>query len=156
MKILISGGAGFIGSNLCDYLTRIKHNVVVIDDLSTGNKLNLSSLSDQIELYEEKIEWFDFRKVSNVDAVVHLAAQPSVPFSITNFSDSSSANLLGSINVIEYCRTNQIPLIYASSSAVYGNLSLGDDESNRIDLLSPYAADKYAMELYAKSLFRFF
>jgi UDP-glucose 4-epimerase len=156
MKILISGGAGFIGSNLCDYLTRIKHNVIVIDDLSSGNKLNLSSLSDQIELYEEKIEWFDFRKVSNVDAVVHLAAQPSVPFSITNFSDSSSANLLGSINVIEYCRTNQIPLIYASSSAIYGNLSLGDDESNRIDLLSPYAADKYAMELYAKTAYKLY
>ncbi len=156
MKILISGGAGFIGSNLCDYLASNKHNVVVIDDLSTGHKSNLSSVSNQIEFYKEKIEQFDFKKVSNVDAVVHLAAQPSVPFSITNFSDSSSANLLGTINVIEYCRTNQIPLIYASSSAIYGNLSLGDDESNRIDLLSPYAADKYAMELYAKTAYKLY
>ena len=151
MKILITGGAGFIGSNLCDHLLLRECEVAIVDDLSTGHKSNLSSVIDKIEFYEEKIERFDFDKVSDIDAVVHLAAQPSVPLSITNFADSSSSNLLGTINVIDYCRVQKIPLIYASSSAIYGDLTLGNDESKEIDLLSPYATDKYAMELYAKT-----
>ena len=156
MKILITGGAGFIGSNLSDYLLLKKHKIVIVDDLSTGHKSNLSSIFDKIEFYKEKIEWFDFDKVSDIDAIVHLAAQPSVPLSITNFADSSSSNLLGTINVIDYCRVRKIPFIYASSSAVYGNLPLGDDESKKIDLLSPYATDKYAMELYANTAYKLY
>ena len=151
MKILITGGAGFIGSNLCDHLLLRECEVAIVDDLSTGHKSNLSSVLHKIEFYKEKIELFDFDKVSDIDAVVHLAAQPSVPLSITNFADSSSSNLLGTINVIDYCRVQKIPLIYASSSAIYGDLTLGNDESKEIDLLSPYATDKYAMELYAKT-----
>ena len=151
MNILVTGGAGFIGSNLCDFLIANDNQVIVVDDLSTGHKSNLSSIFEKIEFYEEKIEKFDFNKVSNIDAIVHLAAQPSVLLSITNFADSSSVNLLGTINVIDYCRTKKIPFIYASSSAVYGDLTLGNDESKKIDLLSPYATDKYAMELYAKT-----
>ena len=155
-KCLVTGGCGFIGSNLCDYLLLKKHRVLIVDDLSTGHKSNLSSIFDKIEFYKEKIEWFDFDKVSDIDAIVHLAAQPSVPLSITNFADSSSSNLLGTINVIDYCRVRKIPFIYASSSAVYGNLPLGDDESKKIDLLSPYATDKYAMELYANTAYKLY
>ena len=156
MKILITGGSGFIGSNLCDYLLLKGDELIIVDDLSTGHKSNLSSVIDKIEFYKEKIEHFDFDKVSNIDAIVHLAAQPSVPLSITNFSDSSSSNLLGTINVIDYCRIRKIPFIYASSSAVYGDLTLGNDESLEIDLLSPYATDKYAMELYAKTAYKLY
>jgi UDP-glucose 4-epimerase len=156
MNILITGAAGFIGSNLCDYLFDNGHNIIAIDNFSSGKRSNLSRIIDKIELHNKNIEDFDFSKVSCIDVVVHLAAQPSVPLSIANFYDSSSSNLLGTINVIEYCRTNQIPLIYASSSAVYGDLLLGDDESDRIDLLSPYATDKFVMELYAKTAYKLY
>ena len=149
MKYLITGGAGFIGSHLVELLIENNHEVVCVDDLSSGYKSNLSSVIQKIDFYEEKIELFDFNKLSDIDAIVHLAAQPSVPFSITNFSDSSSSNLLGAIKVIDHCRLNNIPLVYASSSAIYGNFEFGNDEIKNVDLLSPYATDKYAMELYS-------
>ena len=156
MKILISGGAGFIGSNLCDFLIKNNHTVVVVDNLSTGSEENLRKVVNEISLYKEDIEYFDFNKIGGIDAVVHLAAQPSVPLSVTDFGRSSSSNLLGMINIIEYCRVGRIPLIYASSSAVYGNLTLGNDKDFEIDLLSPYAADKYAMEIYAKISYKLY
>ena len=149
MKYLITGGAGFIGSHLVELLIENNHEVVCVDDLSTGNKSNLSSVIQKIDFYEDKIELFDFNNFSDIDAIVHLAAQPSVPLSITNFSDSSSSNLLGAIKVIDHCRLHNIPLVYASSSAVYGNFEFGNDEIENVDLLSPYATDKYAMELYS-------
>ena len=148
---IVTGAAGFIGSNLCDFLIDKGDKVIAVDNLSTGYLSNLSRVIDSIEFTEEKIENFDFNKISNIDAVVHLAAQPSVPLSITEFGESSSSNMLGTIRVIDYCRLNNIPLVYASSSAVYGNLELGDDQRTEVDLLSPYATDKYAMELYAEA-----
>lgn len=150
MNILITGGAGFIGSHLCESLVASGHKVTVIDDLSSGYESNLCSVIDSIKFYKEKVEFFNFTKLSKIDSVVHLAAQTSVPISIKNFNNSSSSNLLGAINIIDFCKSNQIPLVYASSAAVYGDLELGDDSKSKVDLLSPYAADKYAMELYAK------
>ena len=156
MNILVTGGSGFIGSNLSDYLVNRGHKVTVVDDLSTGYISNLSSVIDGISFYEEKIELFDFDKLPKIDVLVHLAAQASVPISVAKFGSSSSSNMLGTIKVIDYCRVNQIPLVYASSSAIYGNLELGDDQNSRFDLLSPYATDKYAMELYAKTAYKLY
>jgi UDP-glucose 4-epimerase len=156
IRYLITGGAGFIGSNLCEFLVDKGHSVVVIDDLSTGYKNNLTSILKSITFYKEKIEFFDFVLLPKIDAVVHLAAQPSVPISIADFGNSSSGNILGTIKIIDYCSINQIPLTYASSSAIYGNLELGSDINSEIDLLSPYATDKYVMELYAKTAFKLY
>jgi UDP-glucose 4-epimerase len=150
MNILVTGGAGFIGSHLCEHLVSIGHNLTVLDDLSSGHKRNLESVLNVIDFYEEKIEFFNFNKLSNIDSVVHLAAQVSVPVSIDNFGSSSMSNLSGTIKVIDFCRRYRLPLVYASSSAVYGNLDFGDDVESSVDLLSPYATDKYVMELYTK------
>jgi len=151
MKYLITGGAGFIGSHLVELLVEKNHEVVCIDDLSSGYKSNLTSVIQKIDFYEEKIELFDFNNIVDIDAIVHLAAQSSVPISVSNFSSSSSSNLLGAIKIIDHCRLHNIPLVYASSAAAYGNFEFGNDEIDSVDLLSPYATDKYAMELYSKT-----
>lgn len=156
MKILVTGGAGFIGSNLCDYLLSKNHQLVVIDDLCSGCKENLTGILDLIEFYESKLESFDLEKLVNIDAVVHLAAQASVPVSISDFYRSTSTNVLSTIKLVEYCKTFDLPLIYASSSAVYGNLPVGDDEEVAVDLLSPYATDKYVSELYSAMAHRLY
>ena len=151
MKYLITGGAGFIGSHLIELLIKKKFKVACVDDLSSGNLSNLSSVVKKIEFYKERIEIFDFNKLTKINGIIHLAAQTSVPRSISHFHDSSSNNLLGAIKVIDFCKSNNIPLVYASSSAIYGNLGKGNDEINKVDLLSPYAVDKYSMELYAQT-----
>jgi len=153
MKILITGGAGFIGSNLCEYLIKLNYKIVVIDNFSTGKYSNINNILNSIVLINHDIEDFDFNSLTDIDCVVHLAAQPSVPLSVTDFFSSSKINLLGTIRVIDYCRSKHVPLVYASSSAVYGNLELGDDATPNVDLLSPYATDKYSMELYSKTAF---
>ena len=149
MNVLVTGGSGFIGSNLCDFLVKKSHKVAVVDNLSTGKVSNLVDIINEIEFFEEGIEDFDFNKCKSLDAVIHLAAQPSVPISLSDFKNSSISNLLGTIQVVNYCKQNQIPLVYASSSAIYGNLDKGDDAGAKVDLLSPYATDKYTMEVYA-------
>ena len=151
MNILLTGGAGFIGSHVCELLIKNKHKVTIIDDLSSGSIDNLSCINnDNYKFYNSKLEEFDFNNINKMDGVIHLAAQASVPFSISNFYNSSKTNLLSSIKIIDYCSNNNIPLVYASSSAVYGSLSYGNDLSMDIDLISPYAADKYSLEVYTK------
>lgn len=149
-RILVTGGAGFIGSHLCDALIQQGNEIVVIDDLSSGYEDNIAHLSDSIEFYEQAIETIDLRQINKLDGIIHLAAQTSVPLSIESFKASSKTNIEGFLNVIDFCKNNQLPLVFASSSAVYGNLPRGDDSSLETDLISPYAVDKYSMELYGK------
>tara|TARA_X000000368_G_scaffold384316_1_gene342820 strand:+ start:12056 stop:12997 length:942 start_codon:yes stop_codon:yes gene_type:complete len=147
-KIIITGGAGFIGSHLLEELLKNNYELIVIDNLSTGFIDNIKKFLDKIHFINDDLESIDLNKFDGISAFFHLAAQTSVPYSIENFYSSSKSNILGSLKVIEYCSNKSIPLIYASSSAVYGNMSFGD-ENGKIDLLSPYSVDKYSMELYA-------
>ena len=148
-KLLVTGGAGFIGSNLVESLLKDKYQVIVIDNLSTGKKNNLYKVLDDIDLIVDDLETHDLRQYRNVKAVIHLAAQAAVPLSIEKFKTSSITNILGTIKIIDFCRLSKIPFIYASSSAIYGQMEVGNDASTEINLLSPYSVDKYAMEMYA-------
>ena len=141
MKILVSGGAGFIGSNLVKFLLSKDHEVIVIDNFSTGFKKNLQKELENIILVENNLEDVYLDEYKGIDCFIHLAAQASVPISINNFKESSMSNILSSINAIDFCNNYNIPFIYASSSAIYGDLEIGDDNCSDIDLLSPYAAD---------------
>jgi len=147
---LVTGGAGFIGSNLVDYLINNGIEVIVIDNLSSGKLLNLRKSINKITFIKDDLESYDLESLDKIDYVIHLAAQASVPFSISNFKESSNINLQSSINIIDYCSKNNIPLIYASSSAIYGELPNGNDNSLVTNLISPYAADKYFLEVYSQ------
>jgi len=153
MKVyLVTGGAGFIGSNLVEHLCKT-NKVVVIDDLSSGFESNLPD-SDNLRFINADLINFDLYSIKEqISGVIHLAAQASVPLSIEQFKNSSNTNLLGMTNIMDFCVNKSLPFVYASSSAIYGNLSLGDDKVESNDILSPYACDKHVMEEYSKMCF---
>jgi UDP-glucose 4-epimerase len=148
MKYLVTGGAGFIGSHLCEELTRMNHNVIAVDDLSTGFKSNLPDLQN-IEFVFERIQALTDNYFIGLDGIFHLAAQASVPISIKDFYQSTINNLESSVKVFDMARRYGFPVVFASSSAIYGNLPLGDDNTKNINILSPYALDKLTIENYA-------
>jgi UDP-glucose 4-epimerase len=155
MKFLITGGAGFIGSNLAEQLIMDGHEITIVDDLSSGILKNLPC-DLNFKFIKAKIQDTSIEKFKDIEGIFHLAAQASVPASIDNLYSSSINNLASSIYVFEIAKTFNIPVVYASSSAIYGNLPIGDDENNEFDILSPYALDKLAMEEYANLCFRLY
>lgn len=155
MKVVVTGGAGFIGANLVRRLLDAAHEVVVVDDLSTGRLENLDAVAGRIELHEASVLDADRLAVALVDAdaVVHLAARPSVPRSIDDPLATHRANVDGTLAVLEAARRAgpAAPhLLVASSSSVYGaNPTLPKREDLVARPLSPYAASKLAAESYA-------
>jgi len=148
MKYLVTGGAGFIGSHLVENLLLNNHTVLCVDDLSSGFLSNLPK-SDALDFINSKIQSINKDNVSQIDGIFHLAAQASVPKSIDDFYHSSTNNMQGTFKVWELAHKLAVPVVYASSSAVYGNLPVGDDLEEKYDILSPYAQDKLSMEHYA-------
>ena len=153
MKVLITGGAGFIGSNLAKAMlaTGNYSEVRVIDDLSTGYAANLDGVDvvyteGSILEYETLVQVVD-----GVDSIVHLAAIPSVPRSVANPRASHDANATGTLNVLEAAREKGVEhVVVASSSSVYGsNPTLPKNEDDWTRPLSPYAVSKLATEGYA-------
>lgn len=153
MKVLVTGGAGFIGANLGrallarDEVTEVR----AYDNLSTGSRANLDGTD--IALVEATILDSDAldRALADADAVVHLAALPSVPRSVIDPVASHHANTTGTLEVLQAARrAGNLPVIVASSSSVYGaNRELPKRESMRTAPISPYAVSKLATEAYA-------
>ena len=153
-KYLITGCAGFIGSNLVKKIYK-NNELILVDDLSEGSVLNLPRVLRK-KLIKKKIQDIKKLKINKLDGIFHLAAQSSVPFSLLNFYESSKNNLESSLKVFEFCKKFSAPVVYASSSAVYGNLSIGNDKLNKFSITSPYAQDKLTLEDYAKIAFKIF
>lgn len=155
-KILITGGAGFIGSHTVDLLLAENDEVVVYDNLSTGKKSNLDLQHPRLKLIEADILEMPVlaKEIATCDAVLHLAAIASVPQSIENPVQSLKVNVQGFLNVLQCIREQKrsIRLVYASSAAVYGdekNLPCDDSLPLAENVLSPYALDKANDERYA-------
>lgn len=149
MRVLITGGAGFIGSNLVRRLLADGDDVVVIDDLSTGFAANLDGLA--VEFHEASILDEASLRVAaaGVDAIVHLGALGSVPRSVKDPLASHAANATGTLMVCEAARTENAYLVAASSSSVYGSVpDLPRTEALPTRPMSPYAASKLATEAY--------
>lgn len=151
MRIVVTGGAGFIGSNLVRRALEAGHRVAVIDDLSTGYRENLAGVD--VDLVEASIldEQALAGVVAGADAVVHLAALGSVPRSIENPVRSHEVNATGTLRVLLAARDAQVgSVVVASSSSVYGmNPALPKGEREWVRAMSPYAVSKLATEQYA-------
>lgn len=152
MKILVTGGAGFIGSNLVDSLIKENHEVIVLDNLSTGKKENLNK-----NAYFYNIDLRDLSKLNSLfekerpEIVYHLAAQINVRKSIKDPFYDESVNIAGSLNLLECCKDYGVKrIIYSSSGgAVYGEpQKLPAPEEHEIRPLSHYGASKFAVESY--------
>jgi UDP-glucose 4-epimerase len=151
-KIAVTGGAGFIGSNLVERLLSKGHEVTVVDDLSTGLKSNLDF--NKITFHELSLTNRDglAKAINGVDAIVHLGARGSVPRSLKNPIATHDVNATGTLNVLEAARSNGAQVIFSSSSSVYGrNGQLPKDESMWLSPLTPYAASKLAAEGYVQA-----
>jgi len=153
-KYLITGCAGFIGSNLVKKIFK-NNELILVDDLSEGSILNLPA-NLRKKLIKKKIQDIKKLKTKKLNGIFHLAAQSSVPLSLKNFYASSINNFQSTLKVFELAKQFSAPVVFASSSAVYGNLSLGNDQKEKFSITSPYAQDKLTIEHYAKMLFKIF
>ena len=160
LKWLVTGGAGFIGSNIAETLIRNNQNVLVVDNFITGHQKNIDELikvaadypkskfefiEGDIRDYQSCLKWTE-----GVDKVMNQAALGSVPRSMKDPLNSHDHNVNGFINILNACKENGADLVYASSSSVYGDSpKLPKVEAETGNPLSPYAATKAINELYA-------
>lgn len=159
-KILITGGAGFIGSNLCENFLSKGHTVICLDNLSTGHKKNIEPFLSHInfKFIEGDIRQFETCKlaVQNVDYVLHQAALGSVPRSINDPQTTNEVNINGFLNMLVASRDAGVKrFVYAASSSTYGDSeNLPKVEEVIGKPLSPYAITKYVNELYADVFYK--
>lgn len=155
-KFLVTGGAGFIGSNLCEAILNLGYQVRCLDDLSTGKQANVDLFLDypNYEFIKGDIKDFDtcMKACEGIDYVLNQAAWGSVPRSIEMPLFYCANNIQGTLNMLEAARQNGVKkFVYASSSSVYGDEpNLPKKEGREGNLLSPYAVSKRADEEWAK------
>jgi UDP-glucose 4-epimerase len=163
-KVLITGGAGFIGSHSADLLLKEGLHVIVYDNLTTGKLTNLDLFHPNLEFVPGNVLDYPalLKQIHRVDAVLHLAALPSVPKSIEDPVHSLLVNTQGFVHVVQALRECEKPIrfVYASSAAIYGSeapLPCQDDDAALQNLtLSPYALEKANNERYADLYKRLF
>jgi nucleoside-diphosphate-sugar epimerase len=157
-RVLITGGGGFIGSNLARRLLEQGDEVRVLDNFSTGNRRNLADVVDEIEVVEGELR--SYERVHNatrgVEVVFHQGALPSVPRSVQDPLTTGAVNVEGTLNVLLAARDEGVRrVVFASSSSVYGNAgALPRVETQFPDPISPYAVSKLAAERYCVSFAR--
>ena len=154
MRYLVTGGAGFIGSNTVDEIVRRGHTAVVLDDFSAGREENLRQCSGNLEIIRFSItDLPTVRKAcEGADFVMHLAARTSVPRSVKDPLESNHINIDGTLNVLVAARDAKVRrLVYAASSSAYGETPTQPKRENMCpDPISPYGVTKFVGELYAK------
>ena len=158
MRTLVTGGAGFIGSNLVRALLARGDEVRVLDNFSSGNRANLAGLEHEVELVEGDLRSYErvHAAVRGVEVVYHQGALPSVPRSVQDPLTTTAVNVEGTLNVLLAARDEAVRrVVNASSSSVYGNAGeLPRTETQLPDPISPYAVAKLAAERFCTSFSR--
>jgi len=158
MRYLVTGGAGFIGSNTVDELVRRGHGVVVLDDLSSGKEDNLAEVRSKITFMKGSITDIEAvqKAMVQADYVIHLAARTSVPRSVKDPVDTNRINVDGTLNVLVAARDNKVKrVVFAASSSAYGDTpKLPKSEDMQPAPISPYGVSKYVGELYDQTFGR--
>lgn len=158
-KCIVTGGAGFVGSNLVDKLVSLGHQVVIIDDLSSGNK---DYLNPQAKFYQVDICSLEIEQIFSTEKpelVWHLAAHIFVPASITNPELDNKINILGALNILQNAYKNKVKkLVFTSSGgAVYGDtLEIPTKETTLCEPISPYGIHKLTFEKYLNYYYKIF
>lgn len=154
VRYLVTGGAGFIGSNIVDELVRRGHDVIVMDDLSVGREDNLAGVRGKIDFRKQSIRDPEALESAcrGVDYLIHLAALASVPRSVKNPVETNAVNIDGTLNVLVAARNRKVRrVVYAASSSAYGDAAtLPKVETMPAVPVSPYGVTKYVGELYAQ------
>jgi UDP-glucose 4-epimerase len=158
MKVLVTGGGGFIGSNLVRALVERGDDVRVLDNFSTGNRVNLAELANDVAIVEGELRSYErvHAATRGVEVVFHQGALPSVPRSVQDPLTTSAVNVEGTLNVLLAARDEGVRrVVCASSSSVYGNSGeLPRFETANPDPISPYGVSKLAAERYCVSFSR--
>jgi UDP-glucose 4-epimerase len=158
MRYLVTGGAGFIGSNTVDELVRRGHSVVVLDDLSSGKEDNLAEVRNKITFMKSGISDIEVvrKAMHEADFVLHLAARTSVPRSVKDPIETNRINIDGTLNVLVAARDAKVRrVVFAASSSAYGETpTLPKSEIMQPVPMSPYGVTKYVGELYAQTFGR--
>ena len=158
MRYVVTGGAGFIGSNTVDELVQRGHSVVVLDDLSSGKEENLAEVRNKITFIKGSITDIEVvrKAMHEAEFVLHLAARTSVPRSVKDPLDTNRINVEGTLNVLVAAKELKVKrVVFAASSSAYGEtLTLPKLESMQPQPISPYGVTKYVGELYGAAFLK--
>jgi nucleoside-diphosphate-sugar epimerase len=158
MRYLVTGGAGFIGSNTVDELVRRGHSVVVLDDLSSAKEDNLAEIRNKITFIKGSITDIEVvrKAMHEAEYVLHLGARTSVPRSVKDPIDTNKINIEGTLNVLVAAKELKVKrVVFAASSSAYGETpTLPKVETMQPQPISPYGVTKYAGELYGQTFGR--